>query len=234
MGAPRATRANVLAAFLALVLGFAFVVQVRQTQEAGFENLRETDLVGLLDDVSERSEQLDEEAAELERTRDELLGGSSGDQAAVEAAQERVEALAVLAGTVPVTGPGVRIHITDPDRAVTSLVLLDALQELRDAGAEAIQIGPVRVVASTYFGTSSEGYLTVDGVAISPPYHLVAVGDAHTMSGAMAIPGGFVDSVRQAGAEASVTQSESVVIDALQKPREHRYAQPVPPTSPDS
>ena len=65
--------------------------------------------------------------------------------------------LGILAGTVPATGPGVTITIDDPDGAVTRPTLLDGVEELRDAGAEAIEINDsVRVVASTSF-TDGDG-----------------------------------------------------------------------------
>ena len=41
--------------------------------------------------------------------------------------------------------------ITDPEGEIERGALLDTVQELRDAGAEVIQVGPVRVVAQTCF-----------------------------------------------------------------------------------
>ena len=58
--------------------------------------------------------------------------------------------LRILTGTVAATGPGVTLTIDDPDGSVTAATLLDGVEELRDAGAEAIEINDsVRVVAST-------------------------------------------------------------------------------------
>lgn len=228
MGAPRATKANVFATVLALLLGFALATQVHQTRSGGLESLRQTDLVGLLDDVSQRSHRLDKDAAELRVTRDQLVNGGAGDAAALKAAQARLNALGVLAGTVPAQGPGITMVIADPEHKVADSVLLDALQELRDAGAEAVQIGPVRVVASTSFSTSPAGAILVDGVGIHPPYRILAIGDAHTIAAAMDIPGGLAETVRQLGGTPTVTQSTSIRITALSAPREHRYAHPVP------
>ena len=56
MARPRATRANAFAALLAVVLGFAVATQVRSTQSQGLESLRQTDLVGILDDVTQQSD----------------------------------------------------------------------------------------------------------------------------------------------------------------------------------
>jgi uncharacterized protein YlxW (UPF0749 family) len=227
MGRPRATKANALAAVLAILLGFAIVTQVRQTQSQGLESLRQGELVSVLDDVSKRSARLDHDLAELQRTRDELANGSQGDAAALKAARDRLQALRVLTGTVAAHGPGITITIRDPKHGVTAPVLLDAVEELRDAGAEAIQIGPTRVVASTWFGMSGRD-IQVDGATLSPPYTVTVIGDPHTLSAAMEIPGGVTETIHQVGAGATITQSKRVVIDALQTAPEHRYARPVP------
>src|SRR5690606_18674352 len=96
------------------------------------------------------------------------------------------------------------------------------------AGAEAIQVGPQRVVASSYVGNGADGDVTLDGVPLVPPYRIVAIGDSHTLSGAMAIPGGFSDSLRGAGATVDVVETDSVLIEALHEAQEPRYARPVP------
>ena len=72
MARPRATRANAFALLLACLLGFAIATQVRQTQAQGLEDLRQDELVRILDDVTQNGARLDDEIAELEATRDGL------------------------------------------------------------------------------------------------------------------------------------------------------------------
>ena len=227
---PRATRAQLLAGLLCLLLGLALAVQVRSNDEEDLSSLRQADLVGLLDDASDRSERLEREIADLERTREELL--SSGDQraAARDLAQERVDALGVLAGTAAATGPGIRLVVSGP--GVDDLVLLSAVQELRDAGAEAIQVGDVRVVAETAFVDGPDGAVEVDGEPLEGPYTFLAIGDPQTLSSAMDFPGGVAPTVRLRGGTASVEQLDEVQVTALRVPNEPQYAQPVAP-SPD-
>ncbi len=231
MARPRATRANAFAALLALVLGFAVATQVRSTQAQGLESLRQSDLVGILDNVTQQSTRLDNSARELQATRDQLVNGSSNEAAALKAAQERLAALRILAGTAPAKGPGIRMTIDDPGSKVTAPVMLDALEELRDAGAEAVQINGSRVVASSSFGQDADG-LQVDGTTLHPPYRILAIGNPQTMGAAMEIPGGISETVRGLGATVRVVQDQSMVIDALQTPRPPRYARPVPAPTP--
>jgi uncharacterized protein YlxW (UPF0749 family) len=231
MARPRATRANAFAALLALVLGFAVATQVRSTQAQGLESLRQSDLVGILDNVTQQSTRLDRSARELQATRDQLVNGSSNEAAALKAAQDRLAALRILAGTAPAKGPGVRMTIDDPDGKLTAPVLLDALEELRDAGAEAVQINSARVVASSYFGQSADG-LQVDGQTVHSPYRILAIGNPQTLSAAMEIPGGISETVRQLGATVRVVQDQSLEVSALQTSQQPRYARPVPAPTP--
>lgn len=223
-------RGQIIAAMLTALLGLGFVIQARSTEEAGLSALRQTELVGLLDDVSTRVDALQDEVRQLEADRDRLQG-QQGDAAAALAAQQRLDSYRVLAGTVAVEGPGILVTVDDPGAVITQTMLLDGIQELRDAGAEAIQIGDVRVVASTYVATDSTGRVLVDGSVLDRPYQILAIGDPSTLAGAMGIIGGFADSLRAAGAEVFIEQQDGLLVEALHEPQVHRYAQPVPSPS---
>lgn len=222
---PRLTKANVLITILALALGFAIQTQVHSTRSSGLENMRQDELVGVLDDVNQRALKLDAETARLQRQHDELTS-PDGQQAAVKAAQERLTMLGILAGTVPATGPGITLTMADPQQAITSAAIVDAIEELRDAGAEAMQINNVRIVASTWVNVTATGKVTVDGTALTAPYVITAIGDPHTMSTAMSIPGGVVESLRTQGVTPSVASSQSLKVTALRAASAARYAQP--------
>ncbi len=233
MAMPRWTTANVFGLAMALLLGFAIVAQVRQTRSQGLETLREDELVRVLDDVTLDGQRLGLELRDLERTRDQLAAGATNEAAALKAAQERVDTFGILAGTRAATGPGVRITLLDPDAKVGATLLLDAIQELRDAGAEAISIGPVRVVAGTYFTDTGTG-VAAAGTALAEPITILAIGDPSTMASAMDIPGGVSSSMRGIGGEAQVAQLETVNITALHTLSPPRYASPVASPSPSS
>ena len=228
-GAPRATRSNLLAMLLALTLGFAIIAQVRQTSVQGLETLREDELVRIFADVDQDGERLSTEVRELQSSLELLESRTTSEAEAQRAAQERLDALGVLAGTAPATGPGIVLRIDDPSREVRFTVLLDAVQELRDAGAEAIQVGDVRVAASTWFEDAADG-IAVSGSVVQPPYAVRAIGDANTLAGAMQIPGGVTATVRRVGAEATVEIHDRVDVDALLTVTTPQYARPVPST----
>ena len=65
MARPRATKANVFAALLTIILGFAMATQVRQNQVLGLESLRQGELVTILDNATLQSSRLEQSAREL-------------------------------------------------------------------------------------------------------------------------------------------------------------------------
>lgn len=227
MSAPRRTKAQLLGAVLALVLGFAIATQVQQTQVGGLETMRQDDLFRVLGDVNQRSSRLDQQVRELQSQRDQLANGAGSSQAAIQQAQRRLDALRLLAGTAPAQGQGIRLTITDPEAKVTAPMLLDVLEELRDAGAEVVQYGQNRVTAGSFFVTVGTD-VQIDGQPLQRPFVILAIGDKQTLASAMSIPGGIVETVRRQGATAAVEQLDTVRVDALQTPRTPRYAQPVP------
>jgi uncharacterized protein YlxW (UPF0749 family) len=225
MGRPRPTKANVLSAILAVLLGTAIATQVQLTNSRGLEDLSQSDLVRVLDDVSLRSSRLDQQVRELEATRDRLKSGTGDTAEAMRQAEKRLDTLGILAGALPAHGPGIHVMISDPDRQVTAPVVLDLIQELRDAGAEAIDVGGVRVVASTFIGSQGDAIL-VDGHRAQRPLEIKAIGDSKTLASAMTIPGGVVETVRQKGGTAMVTEVEDVKVTSIHQAAPLTHATP--------
>lgn len=223
----RPTRGAVVAAVLLALLGFALAVQLRSNRESNLATLRQQDLVRILDDVSERGQRLQQEVNDLERTRQELANGSGGSLTALQEARDRAQTLAILAGTAPAVGPGIVMTIHDPKGQVRATRLLDAVEELRDADAEAIQIGSVRVVASTWF-LDAQGGINVDGTVLTPPYTVKVIGDPRGLESSLDIPGGVLELLRQQGADPVVTRPDTVEIPALHPLTTPQYARPAP------
>lgn len=242
---PRLRRVDLAVAVLLGTLGFAAAVQVR-SNDAGagvLASARQEDLVAILDDLSSRSARLRQELSSLNATQDRLTSGRNTDAAALAEARRRTQVLGILAGTVAARGPGITLTITDPEGKVGPEVLLDTLEELRDAGAEAVQIegaadldtgpaGPasgtiVRIVAGTAFVDGGDrGGVEVDGTLLRAPYRFSVIGDPATLAAALGIPGGVLDNVGQRGGSAAVTRSEDVRVTMLRPLAKPRYARP--------
>ena len=220
-----------LAVLLCLLLGVAIVTQVRQNESGdSLETARPADLLVLLDSLQQREAAINSEVTDLQRTLAQLQASGSSDQAAIENAQARLAALSILIGTVAATGPGVTLTIEDTAPGVPAETMLDVINELRAAGAEAMEIrggaAAVRVGVDTWV-VGTPGALVVDSATLNPPYSVLAIGDPPTLAAAMNIPGGAMDSVERVGGSTVVQQSDRVDITALRQPKPRQYAQPV-------
>jgi uncharacterized protein YlxW (UPF0749 family) len=231
----RQRRLSTAGAVIALLLGllaFALVVQVRSNVgDTQLENARQDDLVRILSDLNARELRLRTEIGNLERTLTQLGAGAQGREAALAEARQRADDLGILAGTLAAEGEGLTIRLQPEGTAIRAATVLEAVEELRGAGAEAMQIagGPgaaVRIVASTYVADGSGG-LVVDGQTLPAPYTLTVIGPAATMQTALMIPGGVADSVARDGGTLQVDQAPIVRVEALHPPESLEYAKPV-------
>lgn len=219
-------RAGALIGVLTAALGFAIAVQVHANSSSDrFANLREDDLIGILDNQNAQATRLRQQISELQQTLQRLQ--DSGDKAAAarQQAQADADALAVLLGTVPAAGPGVAVTITDPQHKLGNEDLLDVVEELRGAGAEAIQFGSVRVSTTTAFTRSGQA-VAVDGTVLGAPYTALAIGDPKTLDTALNIPGGVAATVRAAGGDLQVSERDHVSITVTRSLPPPKYATP--------
>jgi uncharacterized protein YlxW (UPF0749 family) len=236
IGRKRVSAAGAVIGLLLGLLGFALVVQLRSnTADSELSAARPEDLVRILSDLEAREQRLRTEIAELEASQRDLASGVRGRQAALEEATRRADEVGVLAGTLPAQGPGLRVRFASGTKPIQAEAILDAVQELRGAGAEAMQVagagpagtaGAVRVVASTAF-VDADGGLLVEGRRLAAPYTITVIGDPQTMRTALNIPGGVVESVATNGGSVIVEEPGTVVVDALHAQGPLRYAEPV-------
>jgi len=227
-GRPR--RGQLIVGVLLAFLGYSAAVQIQLTHSSNdFAGQRRQDLVELLDSLSGASDRAQMQISELQSSRDALQSSSSGRAAAIADARQRLADLQVLAGTVGAVGPGVTITIRDPQTAVTAASLLNGIEELRDAGAEAMQVNhTARLVQSSWIG-GGPGAITIDGQVIHPPYVIQAIGASHTLSDSVGFPGGLSDEISSLGGSVTVREEESVEVDALHPVEQPQYAQPTGP-----
>ncbi|MGE7317699.1 DUF881 domain-containing protein [Staphylococcus capitis] len=229
----RLTSAGAMIAVLLALLGFTLVVQLKTTStDPTLAATREEDLVRISSDLDSRERRLRQDIEALEESQRQLRSGEQGRQAALEEATRRADELGILAGTLPAVGPGLSVRFEGPDKAVEAERILDAVQELRGAGAEAMQIAgadgtAVRIIASTYFVDASGGGLVVDGRRLSGPYVISVIGDPATLRTALNIPGGVVASVEEAGGNVTPVDSEAVEVSQLHAPIKLEHARPV-------
>jgi len=223
------SRGQAVVAVLVGVLAFAAVTQVRLTGEDDtYAGLRQSELIQALNGLQSASRKAERDIGELEATRDRLRSSTQRRATALEQARSQVRTLGVLAGTVPASGPGVRITVSDPKGELSLDHLLDGVEELRNAGVEALEINDrVRVIAQTSFEDDPDG-IRVDGVVLKAPYVIDAIGNPETLAGALQFQGGFTDDVELDSGSVSIEEANRIQITVTRTPSEPRYAEAVP------
>ena len=228
-GVRRPAPAGTLIWVLLALLGFTLVVQLRSNDaDDGLSAARQEDLVRILSDLEAQDSRLLAEIQALEQSKQQLTSQVGGREAALAEAEKRSRELGLLAGTVPGRGPGLDITLSN----VKAADVLNAVQELRGAGGEVMQLNgangaSVRVVASSFFVPAANGGIIADGEQLTGPLHLLVIGPANTMGPALQIPGGVVASVKSGGGSVTMDSRSLVEVTAVRKAAALRYASPV-------
>jgi uncharacterized protein YlxW (UPF0749 family) len=222
------SRSQVVVGVLLALVGFAAVTQVRTNQvDDTYAGLREQDLIDILDGLAGSTQRAQSELQRLEATRDDLQSDTSARQAALEQARQQAQVLSILAGTVPVTGPGVRITIKEVSGQVEIGPFIDMVQALRTAGAEAMQINDeLRVIAQTSFEDATGGIL-VDGRLLEAPFTVDVIGPPDALVAALRFPDGPQDQfAADDGAELTFEEESALDIETTREPVAADVAQP--------
>ena len=164
---------------------------------------------------------------EIEALEAELTGLGEMEQkgAVLEVLVDEVNYLRMANGLVEVSGPGVAVVIAGP---ISVLDLHDLINELRNAGAEALALNGQRLAAWSAISTDGE-HVTVDGRPVVAPYQLKAIGEAHTLEVALNRPGGLLSLLQQAhaGLDLTVERRDTLTLPVYDQPYEFAFAEPI-------
>lgn len=220
---PRKWTVALALAVLCLILGLLLVAQLRtryQDRRPASSEDWENVVADLIDNNARLRQEIEALETELATLEDAERGG-----AVLQSLVDEVNNLRIANGLVEVSGPGVQVVVTGP---ISVLDLHDLINELRNAGAEAIALNGRRLVAWSAISTDGER-VTVDGTPVEAPYRLEAIGDASTLEVALNRPGGLVYLLQQAGASVSVSveQLDKLTLSVYDQPLEFAYGEPM-------
>ena len=221
---------SVVVGLVAALVGYFLVAQAGTTQRFSqrLQAESEGDLTRILSDLTTTDAELRDQIGALKLQLQVLSTSSEQDTAAAKAAEEQLNDLGVLAGTVPVTGSGIVVTIADPQQSVQYDLMIDLVEELRDAGAEAIAVNNLRVGAASWFGEGNN-VVVLDTHPLAAPYRVAAIGQPATLDGGLSIPGGALDSFRtQKGVTVDVQRLAKVDLPALAEAPSFKLATAVP------
>jgi len=181
--------AQLAIAAVAIVLGFLVVLQIR-AQGSGNELAARSaqELTLLVANLNERNDQLRTEIATLESEQRDLENAKARGESSLGELNRDLLRLRAWAGLDPVTGPGVRVTVVGP---IPGEGVMELMNELRNAGAEAIAIEDIRVVPSTVVAGRAGG-ISVENSVLSDPFTIEAIGSSETLTGSLTRAGGIV------------------------------------------
>lgn len=225
-----------------VLLGILIAVQLRsvkfnkENSEAGNGRLEtlQTMYNETRDKLESTQAELTAAETELQKFRDEAAAGGGIN----ETLRAELEKLELAAGMTEVTGPGVTVVMRDStavnvtgdeqDYLIHDNDLLTVINDLRDAGAEAISLNGERLLATSEVRCAG-AVVIVNGRRYAAPYVINAIGDSATLYNALTMRNGVVDVLGQWKIEVAVTPSEKLTVAKYNGVLEFYHAQTVSP-----
>ncbi|HYS28718.1 MAG TPA: DUF881 domain-containing protein [Candidatus Limnocylindria bacterium] len=204
---------------IAVLLGFLVVVQLRSQAlvARSLANQDNTSIALLINDLNHANGQLLQQSLALDQRQRALQQGLVTGGADTQAIEKELTILRVVAGLLPVHGPGLEIRIEGP---VMDFELQDALNNLRNAGAEAAALNGYRIVDGTPI-ISHGSALRVAGHPVSSPYVLSVVGDPEQLETAADISASSL----QTRVQVTITRRSDLAITEVVEARPLLYSQ---------
>lgn len=172
-----------------LILGFLIVAQLR-TQSSGspLDSLTANDLTTLIGNLNTRNEGLRDQVAALRTQLADLNTSGSSTTTTLDQLDTSIDRVRAWSGAAAATGPGVRIMVRG---AISGTGIEDLLNELRNAGAEALAVGGVRIVAGTVVAGPAGG-ISVDNTPLRNPVEILVIGNPEAITGSLTRAGGII------------------------------------------
>jgi uncharacterized protein YlxW (UPF0749 family) len=211
---------------LCALVGLGYVTQ-RQNLQTSYSSLSEDELVRLLDESNTQIGDLQTQKQTLQTQLDSIQSSVDKQEEKKKVAQENETTNGILSGRLPAHGPGIVLTITEGAKQIDAATMFNVIEELRNAGAEVIQVGSVRVITSTSFTDEGNG-VSCDGVLLANPYVIMAIGDSNALENAIEIAGGVKSHLSvQFNAEVSIVKENDVSITKVRKIPADTYASTV-------
>ncbi len=219
--------AQLLLTIVCFFLGLLLVAQFRTQRMTNGSLLfaSTADQLVIISSLVENNTRLREEMEALEKQLNEYQQATG--RARLEALVEELNKVRVINGLVEVSGSGVEVSLDGP---IGVLDVQDLINELRNAGAEALTINGERLTLYTAIVSTEDGGMTINGTRLSRPYILQAIGHPETMETALLRQGGLIAVLQRnyEGLSVSIVKREKMVLPVYKEGAiEFVYASPV-------
>lgn len=210
---------------VAIIIGILLVGQLRsQARPLALSSLTPQELSTLIETVSARNSELRDGLADLREQIVLYEDGEMRGQSNLQLAEEDLARIRAFGGLSGVEGQGIVMQM---EGSFDPTAVNDLIQELRNAGAEAIAVDGIRITARSVavLGTRA---IEIDGRPIGRSFELSAIGSPAGLDAAMTRPGGILSLLRQSvEAEGIPDQRRNLTVPATLRDLAPQVARPV-------
>ena len=225
------TAVTVVIFIVCIVLVSVMMMQFRtveQTDITEIENMRESELRAALADWKTKYEEVSTQLDDINARIAEYNTTINDNEQASKLIDEELQESNILIGKTDVYGEGVVVTLANSnEHQIEAYDLIDLVNELRYAGAEAISINEQRVLNMTEIVDMGDyAYITVNSQRIQEPYIVKAIGDKDYINSILNLKGsGFVDRSKTLGINVSSRTENRVEIPKYNGEFEITYMQ---------
>lgn len=230
---------------ICFLIAFFVTIQVRTINVNDSDILRLKRENELRDEIEQWKEVYKEKEKKIEEQNkkiEEYRLASSKVDSTVALIKDDLDNANLLSGISAVKGKGITVKLDDT--AAIEKIHLDAgyynsnvflihdtdimsiLNELKVSGAEAFSVNGQRIVATTAIRCVGP-LIQINGINLSAPYTISAIGDPNTLETALKLRGGVLTDIKAADIDVIITKEEEITIPAYDKVLEYKYAKPV-------
>lgn len=207
--AMRDIRSQLTVAVVAAILGLLVVIQLRgQTGGSELQSMTAQELTSIVANQNAGNDRLRAEVTTLQNQLAELQADRANGATSVGQIESELGRIRAWTGLDAIAGRGVQITINGE---IDAGAVDDLLNELRNAGAEAITIDDIRVIAKTSI-SGVPGSLDVDGFLLRDPFTIRAIGRPEALVGSLTRVGGIIAQL------AATNPAATVEVEPVDKP----------------
>ena len=212
----------------ALILTMIMFTQfktVDETDITAIETMRETELRSELASWKEKYEEIETKIAEVDGKITEYRKELDDNANSSTVLQEEVKEAETYLGYTSLQGQGIIVTLKDKDAKVVNYShILQLVNELNAAGAEAISVNDERIVSMSEIVTVKDKIVTINERKVAGLFTVKAIGDKKYFESALSIKGGYMDLMKAAEIDVTYTVEDNIVVPAFEGEQKFEYA----------
>jgi uncharacterized protein YlxW (UPF0749 family) len=230
------TKYQIAIALVCLVLGLMVSIQFRTIKQGvgPVSEYRARELASQLKKVKEENNKLTNAKKEYETKIKEYEDTASKGSVSAKILKQELDQARILAGIEDVEGPGITVIVDDLKFSekvnyplISYSMLLELLNELNAAGAEAVSINDQRIISTSEIRQVGGIHININTVSYAPPFVFKAIGDPQTLEAALRLREGIVERIETSGVAITITQEQLIKIPKYNGVIERKHAKVV-------